>query len=122
MSSETPLLPIAVYGSLKQGKSSHHLLHGKPAIDQGWLTGFELFDLGSHAAAVRGNGRLYVELYSVTAEELRRLDALEDYNERRPARSLYRRETVSSPTGEPCWIYLYNRPVHMRPRVASGRW
>ena len=122
MSTDQALLPVAVYGTLRQGQSNHHLLHGKTPLEQGWLEGFQLFDFGSNPAAVRGKSRLYVEIYSVSADELRRLDALEDYNPNRPARSLYLRETISSPSGAPCWIYLYNRPLHHRPIIASGRW
>ena len=70
MSTDQALLPVAVYGTLRQGQSNHHLLHGKTPLEQGWLEGFQLFDFGSHPAAVRGKSTRAAEAVAAAERDI----------------------------------------------------
>jgi gamma-glutamylcyclotransferase (GGCT)/AIG2-like uncharacterized protein YtfP/cation transport regulator ChaC len=72
---------LFVYGSLRRGEGSHHLLDGsEPIAAQAWTTG-RLVDTASGYPAFgpSTHGRIYGELYRVPRHLLGRIDAWEDY-------------------------------------------
>jgi len=72
---------IFVYGTLRKHERNHRLLEGSvPVALQCWTEGM-LYDsgFGYPAMVQEKSGRVYGELYEVTAETLKGLDALEGY-------------------------------------------
>lgn len=79
MSDQTYL--VFVYGTLKKGERNHHYLKDAELVsDQCWTHG-QLYDTGKGYPAMvqHSENRVYGELYSVTAEQLQRVDELEGY-------------------------------------------
>jgi gamma-glutamylcyclotransferase (GGCT)/AIG2-like uncharacterized protein YtfP len=108
---------LFVYGSLKRGQRSHHLLQGLPWLGQAWLPGACLHDLGPFPMAVLGEGRIQGELYGVGETDLAALDRYEG------APRLYQRHWLSLEDGRSAWVYLgrSHQVRHVAP-LASGRW
>lgn len=113
---------VAVYGTLKQGCNNHHLLRGARLLGTDTLTGLTLYSLGAYPAALaKPSDGVRVEIYAVNEPQLAMLDELEDYDRRARKASLYLRKRIQTRFGL-AWIYLYNRPVQSRQRIASGDW
>ena len=108
---------LFVYGSLKRGQRSHHLLQGLPWLGQAWLAGACLHDMGPFPMAVLGEGRIQGELYGVGEADLAALDRYEG------APRLYQRHWLSLEDGRSAWVYL-GRPHQVRhvAPLASGCW
>jgi gamma-glutamylcyclotransferase (GGCT)/AIG2-like uncharacterized protein YtfP len=108
---------LFVYGSLKRGQRSHHLLQGLPWLGKTWLAGACLHDLGPVPMAVLGEGRIQGELYGVGRTDLAALDRYEG------APRLYQRHWLSLEDGRSAWVYL-GRPHQVRhvAPLASGCW
>jgi gamma-glutamylcyclotransferase (GGCT)/AIG2-like uncharacterized protein YtfP len=108
---------LFVYGSLKRGQRSHHLLQGLPWLGQAWLAGACLHDLGPFPMAVLGEGRIQGELYGVGEADLAALDRFEG------APRLYQRHWLSLEDGRSAWVYLgrLHQVRHVAP-LASGCW
>lgn len=86
----TKLTNIFVYGTLMKGQSNHHaFLKDGSFIGNGMIEGYDMYDLGYFPGIVSGTGKVYGEVYSVTPEELKRIDALEGEG------SLYKKEKTS---------------------------
>ena len=115
---------VAVYGTLKKGFSNHILLADSPLVDEGWILGLSLYDLGPFPAAKRSHSPqpVFVEVYAVTAATLRRLDELEDYYPDSPQTSLYVRKRMQVEGSSSCWVYIYNRSVAHHPLIEDGIW
>ncbi len=70
------MVRIAVYGTLRQGKRLHWYLEGEEFLGEDWLEGFDLYFDGL-PYAVRGEGRLKVEVYEVNDEVFDDINGLE---------------------------------------------
>ena len=126
----TGVLPLFVYGSLRRdAPGSRHELLGKKAefLGHGRVRG-RLLDLGAYpglVAAVAGTDWVRGELHAIPDERaLARLDAYEDYDPRRPDRSLFLRQEarVELDFGEAvaAWVYVYAGTATRARRIASG--
>jgi len=74
---------VFVYGTLRRNGTNHQLMKGAElAAERAWTNG-KLFDTGCGYPAIKESpsGTVYGELYLVTAEQLKGLDKLEDYQE-----------------------------------------
>jgi gamma-glutamylcyclotransferase (GGCT)/AIG2-like uncharacterized protein YtfP len=121
---------LFVYGTLRR-QSAHPMRevlsrHAR-WIGAGRFAGL-LFDLGEYPGAVpdpSGSRWVVGDLYRMEEPE-RLLPILDAYERCAPAERApeYRREVrdVLGPGGETvrAWVYLYNRPVDGRARIASG--
>jgi gamma-glutamylcyclotransferase (GGCT)/AIG2-like uncharacterized protein YtfP len=78
------MIKVFVYGTLRKGEANAQLLKGATCIaEQCWTDG-DLYDTGYGYPAMKQtpNSRLFGELYTVTEEDLKRLDQLEGYTAR----------------------------------------
>ena len=100
------MIKVFVYGSLKRGYWNNTLLrdskflHNATTVD----SKFDMYDLGSFPAVVRGVSKIYGEVYSIDEETLSKLDALEGNG------SFYNREEILVDCdGEHsrAWIYIF---------------
>lgn len=115
---------VGVYGTLKSGFSNHSLLGDSPLVDEGWVMGISLYDLGPFPGATRSDSEqpVFVEVYAVDDDTLAALDHLEGYNPDSPHSSLYVRQQMQLEAGPSCWIYLYNKPIDGYLRLDDGIW
>ena len=94
---------VAVYGTLKKGFGNHRIIEHCKYIGSDLLEGFDLYDLGPFPGVVKGNDKVFVEIYQLDNEGTKRsLDQLEGY----PV--LYNKNTVFTNFG-PATIYIYNQ-------------
>ncbi|MEI6830166.1 MAG: gamma-glutamylcyclotransferase family protein [Synechococcaceae cyanobacterium ELA445] len=98
---------VFVYGTLKRGQGNHHWLRGAPCRGRRRLLGARLHDLGPYPMAVPGDGVIHGEIYAISADDLERLDELED------APLLYQRHQRPLDDGSLAWVYL-GRPEQVR--------
>ena len=103
---------LLVYGLLRRGQPMHGLLAGADFLGERRVSGYDLFDLGEHPAAVLGKGAVTAELYELASPAVLRVL---DEAERVPTR--YRRELVDG-----AWLYVYVPPLGGAPRIPSGDW
>ena len=101
---------IFVYGTLMTDQPNHDtFLGGSRKIADGWIDGYEMYDLGSYPGMKEGGGQVYGEVYTVTDEVLEKIDWLEGEG------SLYLRIPVTVHTSEEnsfqADAYVYNRSV-----------
>lgn len=92
---------VAVYGTLKQGRSNHGLMMDSPLVSQEELSGFIMYSAGGFPVIFRDiNHSIVVEVYEVTTKVLERnLDPLEGHPR------WYKREQVETSVGT-AWIYI----------------
>ena len=83
-----------VYGTLRSGYGNHRLLEGSILEGRGVIPG-RLYVCGLPYYKNEGTGDVHGELYRVTDETLRRLDALEGHREHNPETSFYKRIQLS---------------------------
>ncbi|MGN6105207.1 MAG: gamma-glutamylcyclotransferase [Kofleriaceae bacterium] len=110
---------VFVYGTLLAGERNHRLLTSARFIGGAvTMPRFELRNLGSYPALVRGGGRTIAgEVYEVDAVTLKALDALE----RHP--TFYRRFPMRLADGTIAETYLLRRSqVEGRPIIDSNNW
>lgn len=113
---------VAVYGTLKRGRSNHGLLRGARYVGTDRLVSIALYDLGPYPAArLETSQGIEVEIYAVTPHGLSELDQLEEHFPQAPERSVYDRKALETRYGT-AWVYLYNLPVKGCPRIAQGSW
>lgn len=113
---------VAVYGTLKRGYSNHHLLDKACYIGPDTLTSLTLYDLGPYPGALaKPSTGVSVEVYAINEPLLAMLDELEGYDPGADKASLYQRRKIQTRHGL-AWVYLYNRPVRSRQRIADGSW
>lgn len=113
---------VAVYGTLKRGRSNHGFLRGARYLGSDRLASIALYDLGPcPAARLEKSQGVEVEIYAVTPRGLDRLDQLEEHIPQSPERSVYDRKEVDTRHG-PAWVYLYNLPVKGFRRIVRGGW
>jgi gamma-glutamylcyclotransferase (GGCT)/AIG2-like uncharacterized protein YtfP len=120
------LIKVFVYGTLRKGEINDHYLKKATRIsDQCWTYG-EMYDTNHGYPAVKQDysNRIYGEMYSVTEDELARLDVLEDFQLGRED-NLYDRilQTVYTDKGEfVAYIYIANKENLLRKRIVGGDW
>lgn len=113
---------VAVYGTLKQGCSNHHLLDKACYIGPDTLASLTLYNLGSYPGALpKPSDGVRVEVYAVNDSLLAMLDKLEGYDPEAEKKSLYLRKRIQTCHGL-AWVYLYNRQVQSRQRIGDGNW
>jgi gamma-glutamylcyclotransferase (GGCT)/AIG2-like uncharacterized protein YtfP len=97
------MIPIFVYGSLKQGLHNHWLLHNAIFIDVAQTTEqcWDMISMGGFPAVIPGNKNIYGELYHVTPQDLLMLDHLEGHPD------FYSRTAVELNNGQ-AWMYVLN--------------
>jgi gamma-glutamylcyclotransferase (GGCT)/AIG2-like uncharacterized protein YtfP len=113
------LTSVFVYGTLLGGERNHRLLSGARFVGEASTTPrFELRDLGSFPALVRGGGRAVKgEVYEVRPPTLKALDHLEGHP------SFYRRFPVRLSDGSVAETYLLRRSqAEGRPVIESNNW
>lgn len=115
---------VGVYGTLKKGQDNHHLIQDSKLVDEGWLEGLTLYDLGPFPAAKYSKNQhpVFVEVYAVNKATLGRLDQLEGYNPNQPENSLFLREYFTASGGPSCWVYIYNDDVDDQQAIKTGVW
>jgi len=121
---------LFVYGTLRRGGESHHLLEqlGAVYVGKGSVAG-ELLDLGAFPGALKSeqpSDSVVGEVYRLRAvpRALKVLDQYEGVGPGAPITSLYRREItrVTLEKGEhlSAWIYWLNHSPRHKRRIASG--
>ncbi|WP_289131820.1 gamma-glutamylcyclotransferase family protein [uncultured Spongiibacter sp.] len=115
---------VGVYGTLKRGFHNHDVLGNSPLIDDGWIRGLSLYDLGPFPGARRATyeSLIYVEVYAVSPSTLQALDELEGFLPNQPESSLYIRELLFLESGPSCWVYLYNQSIEGAQAIVEGVW
>ena len=123
MSQTTHKILVAVYGSLKKGfHNDVYLERANSFVGSGTISGFEMYGLGGFPMVVPGDGRISVEVYSVSDDVLESLDRLEGFPhfyDRKRAVVTY----DNSGRQEKVWIY-FGRPDQVKgsKKVADGIW
>jgi gamma-glutamylcyclotransferase (GGCT)/AIG2-like uncharacterized protein YtfP len=126
---------LFVYGTLRSdagGAMHDRLMRGVRRVGPASIRG-RLYDAGRYPAAVASDDpaeRVTGELYAVDVDAadalLAALDAYEGVDAAHPALSLFRRSVVAAEREDgmrvPAWVYFWNRPVDLLPRVSSGDW
>lgn len=67
---------IAVYGTLRKGKPLHGYLRDSKFLGEDWIEGYDLY-VDVLPYAVKGKGRLKVEVYEVDEETFERINRME---------------------------------------------
>lgn len=110
---------LFIYGLLREGQSYDHVLARCPRDGPYRLDGFALYDLGRYPGAVHGPGTIVGEICRIDDPAL--FDVLDEIEGVHAEPPLYTREQVTV-DGAPAWIYVYDRPVDVAPRIRSGDW
>jgi gamma-glutamylcyclotransferase (GGCT)/AIG2-like uncharacterized protein YtfP len=74
------IIRLFVFGNLKKGKQNHNFMEDSNYIGKGSVSGFDMYDLGSFPALIRGEGVVSGEVYEVDTKLLKKLDQLEGNN------------------------------------------
>lgn len=120
------MIMVFVYGTLRKGEVNHRFLENKACIaEQSWTTGL-LYDTGCGYPAMKRSphSRIYGELYSITVDDLKRLDQLEDYKEG-GSNNLYDRieQTVFTDKGAfIAYVYVANNENLLKRIIKNGDW
>jgi gamma-glutamylcyclotransferase (GGCT)/AIG2-like uncharacterized protein YtfP/cation transport regulator ChaC len=120
------MIKIFVYGTLRKGEANHVLVEEAACIaEQAWVSG-SLFDTGYGYPAMKQTptAKISGELYTVTENELTRLDELEGYREN-GKNNLYERiqQTVHTDTGNHiAFLYVANKENLVKKKIPSGDW
>lgn len=105
---------LFVYGTLKRGYRNHQLLEKSSYMGKGTISGYDLYDLGSFPAIIRGTGEVYGELYEIDTETMKKVDWLESEG------SLYIKMPVNVSQDGKMIIaitYIFNRQVHNAKKI-----
>jgi gamma-glutamylcyclotransferase (GGCT)/AIG2-like uncharacterized protein YtfP len=123
---------LFVYGTLRRGFSLHGLLK-RPGVrfeGKGRIRA-RLFDLGEYPGAVpsqRPADTVTGEIYRLSspARQFVELDAIEEYDPRRPAKSLFRRRLVEvdaeNGTKLKAWAYFLNKNLRKSTPIPHGNY
>jgi gamma-glutamylcyclotransferase (GGCT)/AIG2-like uncharacterized protein YtfP len=99
-------------------------------VGDGFVFG-RLYDLGDYPGAVLDSGarhKIFGKIYELPSDSklLNRLDTYEEFDPKRPAKSLFvrRQASISRPNRKKVkgWVYEYNRDVGTRPLIENGRY
>ena len=112
---------IFVYGSLKTGLANHGLLKKSVTSRQNAIAfQLHLHDGPDYPFACRGRGVVFGEVYSVSIQELRHLDRLEEHP--LEYRRVYVMVRLESDRLQRVWVYLHPRAKRIGKRLISGNW
>lgn len=115
------MVNVFVYGTLRKGQIRHGVLKGSLFIGYGFLKGYDMYNLGSFPAIVKGSGVVYGEVYSTNEETLKTLDYIEGVD-----CGLYKRElkTIELESGEviEAFVYVFSRSLSGAARIKDGDW
>ena len=111
---------VAVYGTLLKGLHNHLILASDTTkfIGDGLVKGFDMYDLGSFPAIIKGEGDVVVEVYNVDDHTMSKLDMLEGYHGPGSRNNLYNKETAFVDMWDPengeeysivAEIYVFNK-------------
>lgn len=113
---------VAVYGTLRQGQPNAWLMSDAKFIGFDHLPAISLYDLSVFPAAIEsGEDDLTVEIYQINESLLRRLDQLEGFKPTKQKDSYFVRKLMPTAYGK-AWLYLFNRSIKLKPKIASGDW
>jgi pyruvate carboxylase len=123
---------LFVYGTLRRGFSLHGLLKrsGVRFEGKGRIRG-RLFDLGEYPGAVpsqRASDIVEGEIYRLAspAQQFVELDAVEEYDPRRPSTSLFRRRLVEVQAENgariKAWAYFLNKNLRKSRHIPHGNY
>ena len=100
---------VAVYGTLKKGRSNHPLMRDSVLVSEETLSGFIMYSAGGFPVIYRNiSHSIVVEVYEVEEDVLRlNLDPLEGHP------SWYRREQVETSVGT-AWLYIMQGDQYRR--------
>lgn len=118
---------VFVYGTLRKGEKYAYYLHQAKCIEPNCSIKGQLYDTGwGYPALLEEMGKIPVkgELYKVTAEQLKELDKLEDYEEN-GANNLYERivAKVSTESGEQeAIVYIMKGKREHFNKIESNDW
>lgn len=107
---------LFVYGTLKKDQFNHQLLAslGAEFIDEVELMNVAMYRTRASffPIAIPSEGdRIFGEVYKIKTEHMSKIDTLEGFNRKEPAKSLFIRDVCSVggciPGGR-AWIYLFN--------------
>lgn len=112
-------IKVFVYGSLRIGFGNHsNFLGNSDFIGKAkTLPQYSIFSLGPFPGVIKnGETSIQGEIYSVTEEELGRLDSLESHP------NWYKREVIETDKGD-AWIYLLDSERYGdKEIIKSGIW
>jgi pyruvate carboxylase len=123
---------LFVYGTLRRGFSLHGLLK-RPGVrfeGKGRIRA-RLFDLGEYPGAVpsqRPADTVTGEIYHLSspARQFVELDAIEEYDPRRPSTSLFRRRLIEVDTENgskiKAWAYFLNKNLRKSTPIPHGNY
>jgi len=92
---------IFVYGSLKSGRSAHHLLAGAERQSDGWLDGVRLGRFEGYPMLWSGDQAINGEVYRVDLALMAQLDAYEGV----PNDYIRRQRQLRD--GRQVWVYMH---------------
>lgn len=117
------MVNVFVYGTLKKGFGLNYLLDSSKFIGEAKLEGYEMYSLVSFAPfIVKGDGKVYGEVYEISEDLLKKLDKFEArYN---------RKEVEVEILGEKMKVYVYIIKMDIKKKglpfllnkISSGVW
>lgn len=123
MSDKKRTVLIAVYGSLLEGLSNHHIISNSKYIGEfSSKSKFTMIDLQAYPALIKnGNTSIRFQVYAVDDQTLERVNILEGFKEGSNS-NFYEREILKTPFGD-AFFYYQNRKVKENDYVvSSGDW
>ena len=90
---------LFVYGSLRQGRSAHHLLQGCHRLSDGELAESELIDHAGYPMLQAGSDDVKGEVYCINSFQWQALDAWEETPQ------VYERVKRRLVDGRSVWVY-----------------
>ncbi len=108
---------VFVYGTLKKGFKLHHHLENAKFLGEGFIWGYDLYNVGWYPAAIKGTGKIFGELYEMDDETLKLLDQVEDEG------FLYKRiedEVFLKDKKIKAFVYIYLHDTRNLEKIESG--
>ncbi|OLO26768.1 hypothetical protein BTR23_22035 [Alkalihalophilus pseudofirmus] len=120
------MINVFVYGTLRKGEANANLLKRAACIaEQCWTNGL-LYDTGYGYPAMKQEpfSRIYGELYTLSEDDLKRLDQLEGYTSG-GTNNLYERieQTVYTDKGtSTAYMYVASKADLLKRKIPNGDW